>query len=141
MRVARSSRITLLLGLAGLGAGCAADEGLAPCRVYRPSLAKRTFDGRVGAVLVHNAAASQAEVRVFHPDGTGDVERRWSVGAGKLLALDGDDGVRLSLGNDWGIQVEGSCVRTLGEAAAWSRGEFALTWSGDSLRAGIAPAR
>jgi hypothetical protein len=30
------------------------------------------------------------------------VERRWRVSAGRLLALSGDDGVRLSLGNDWG---------------------------------------
>ena len=111
-----------------------------PCRVYRPHEAKRTFDGRVGVVLVLNAGGRPAEVKVYHPDASGEVERRWLVGAGKLLALDDDRG-RLSLGNDWGIQVDGSCVRTLGAAAAWSRGEFSLTWTGDSLRAGISPAR
>ena len=131
-----------LVILALLSAACgAAGDGLDPCRVYRPQVAKRTFDGRVGAVLVLNAAARPVAIRVFHPDGSGDVERQWSVGAGQLLALDGDDGVRLALGNDWGIRTEGSCVRTLGEAAAWSPGEFALTWTGDSLRAGITSPR
>jgi hypothetical protein len=119
----------------------AACRGEPPCGVYRPALAKRTFDGRVGAALVHNAGRRTVEVRVYHPDGIGDVERRWRVEAGRLLALSGDDGARLVLGNDWGVQVDGGCVRTLGEAAQWRFGDFALTWTGDSLRGGIDPPR
>ncbi|HYC33352.1 MAG TPA: hypothetical protein VEB59_13760 [Gemmatimonadales bacterium] len=131
----------LLSVLAPVAPGCSAGRGDDPCREYRPQEAKRTFDGRVGVVLVMNAGRKTAEVKAYHPDAGGNVERRWSVAPGKLLALDGDDGARLSLGNDWGFQVDGSCVRTLGEAAAWNPGEFTLTWTGDSLRAGISPAR
>jgi hypothetical protein len=137
--VVRSGTLALALALPAACTGQA--DGELPCRVYRPQLAKRTFDGRVGAALVFNAGARPVEVRVYHPDGAGDVERRWRVSAGRLLALSGDDGVRLSLGNDWGVQVDDGCVRTLGQSAAWRPGEFALTWTGDSLRAGIDPAR
>ena len=115
--------------------------GERPCAVYRPHLAKGTFDGRVGAVLVYNGGGGATEVRVYHPDGVGDVERRWSVAPGRLLPLTGDDGARLALGNDWGIRIGDGCVRTLGDAAAWRAAEFAITWTGDSMRAGIDGAR
>lgn len=111
------------------------------CQVYRPHLAKQTFDGRVGAVLLHNASPRTVEVRLYHPDGLGDVELRRRVGAGALLVLQDADGARLALGNDWGIQVEQSCVVTLGQAAEWGPGEFSLRWEGDSLRAGLGAPR
>lgn len=110
---------------------------LAPCQVYRPHLAKRTFDGRVGAALLRNASSREVKVKVYHPDGLGDPELRWRVAAGAVLAMQGADGAWLWLGNDWGIQVEQSCVATLGQAAEWAAGEFALRWEGDSLRAGL----
>jgi hypothetical protein len=124
-----------LLGLAG----CERPPGggLATCQVYRPHLAKQTFDGRVGAVLVRNASAREVEVKVYHPDGLGDIELRRRVAPGAVLGLEGDDGSRLALGNDWGIQVEQSCVATLGQAAEWKPGEFSLRWEGDSLRPGL----
>jgi hypothetical protein len=92
-------------------------------------------------VLVGNRGGRRAAVKVFHPDGTGEVELRWWVEPGKVLPLAGPDGERLALGNDWGVQVEASCVRTLGDAAEWSPGEFALRWDGDSLRPGLGPGR
>ena len=113
---------------------------LADCRLYRPHLAKRTFDGRVGSVLVRNAGPREVELKVYHPDGIGDVELRRRVRAGAVLALEGEDGTRLALGNDWGVQVDGSCVATLGEAAEWAPGEFSLRWEGDSLRPGLGSA-
>ena len=120
-------------------AGCerALPGQLAGCQVYRPHLAKRTFDGRVGSVLLRNASPGAVEVKFYHPDALGDVELRRRVPAGALLVLQGSDESRLALGNDWGIQVEQSCVRTLGQAAAWAPGEFSLRWEGDSLRAGL----
>ena len=130
---------TLLLAVPNACAGQGAGER--PCVVYRPHLAKRKFDGRVGAVLVYNGGARPVEVRVYHPDGVGDVERRWQVAPSRVLALAGDDGARLPLGNDWGIRIGDGCVRTLGEAARWSPGEFAITWTVDSVRAGIDSAR
>ena len=134
------ARAAAALGAALLLAACAAGgEGEDPCRVYRPQVAKRTYDGRAGAVLVHNASGRPVEVRIYHPDGTGGVELRRTVGAKRLLAVSGEDGARLTLGNDWGIAAGGSCVRTLGQAAAWSPGEFALTFTGDSLRPGLEP--
>lgn len=110
---------------------------LAPCQVYRPRMAKRTFDGRVGVVLVQNTTSRVARVKVYHPDGQGEDFRRWTVDPGRVLALSGEDGDRLNLGNDWGIQVDRSCVSTLGQAAEWQEGEFSLQWDGDSLRAGL----
>ena len=59
------------------------------------------------------------------------------MASGAVLALEGADGVQLALGNDWGIQVEQSCVQTLGQAAEYRPGEFALRWEGDSLRPGL----
>jgi hypothetical protein len=77
-------------------------DGLAACQVYWPHLAKRTYDGRVGAVLLHNASPRQAEVKVYHPDGTGDVELRRRVAPGSVLVLEGADGRRLALGRGTG---------------------------------------
>jgi hypothetical protein len=114
---------------------------LTPCQIYRPHLAKQTFDGRVGAVLFRNASSREVEVKVYHPDGLGDVEFRRRVAAGHELVLQGADGVRLALGNDWGLQVEQSCVGTLGQVAAWAPGEFSLRWEGDSIRAGLGAVR
>jgi len=131
------------LMLCGLGAlslvGCESRllGNLSACQVYRPSVAKQTFDGRVGAVLVRNAGPREVEVKVYHPDGLGDVELRRRVASGAVLALENADGVRLALGNDWGIQVEQSCMQTLGKAAEYRPGEFALSWEGDSLRPGL----
>lgn len=132
------SLVALGLILSGL-AGCERSRPglLAPCQVYRPHLAKRTFDGRVGAVLLRNTSLREVEVKVYHPDGAGDVEMRWHVPARKVLAMQAGDGTRLALGNDWGIQVDQSCVATLGQAAEWAAGEFSLRWEGDSLRAGL----
>jgi hypothetical protein len=119
-------------------AALAAWGQLAPCQMYRPHLAKRTFDGRVGSVLLRNASPREVEVKLYHPDGLGDAELRWHVASGAVLAMQDPDGARLALGNDWGIQVEQSCIATLGQAAEWGAGEFALRWEGDSLRAGLA---
>lgn len=122
-----------------MAAACerSAPSAEAACRTYRPSVARRTFDGRVGAVLVRNASSGTIEVLVFHPDGDGSVELGWQVAAGDVLPLQGPDGRRLALGSDWGIQIENSCVTTLGRAAEWRLGEFALRWEGDSVRAGL----
>jgi hypothetical protein len=114
---------------------------LAACQVYRPHLAKRTFDGRVGAVLLRNASPREVELKVYHPDAQGHVELRRRLPAGAVLVLQDTDGARLALGNDWGIQVEQSCVATLGQAAEWAPGEFSLRWDGDSLRAGLGAGR
>ncbi|MCI0458993.1 MAG: hypothetical protein L0Z62_18705 [Gemmataceae bacterium] len=79
-------------------------------------------------------------MKVYHPDGQGDVELRRRVAAGAVLVLQDADGTRLALGNEWGIQVEQSCVATLGQAAEWAPGEFSVRWERDSLRAGLGAA-
>jgi len=136
----RRRRGLALLGLTALSlAACKRSMAgdLAVCQVYRPHLAKRTFDGRVGVVLLRNASPREADVKFYHPDGLGDVELRRRVAPGAVLALQDAEGGRLALGNDWGIQVGRSCIATLGQAAAWAPGEFSLRWDGDSLRAGL----
>ena len=137
----RPGQASLLLLALLVTPACEAMPGrLADCRLYRPHLAKRTFDGRVGSVLVRNAGPREVELKVYHPDGIGDVELRRRVRAGAVLALQGEDGTRLALGNDWGVQIDGSCIATLGEAAEWAPGEFSLRWEGDSLRPGLGSA-
>jgi hypothetical protein len=79
-------------------------------------------------------------VKLYHPDGVGDVELRRRVTPGAVVALEGEDGVRLALGNDWGIQVDRSCVATLGAVAEWAPGEFSIRWDGDTLHAGLGEA-
>lgn len=88
-------------------------------------------------MLLRNASPREVEVKLYHPDGLGDVELRRRVLSGAVLAVQDAEGTRLALGNDWGIQVEQSCVMTLGQAAAWAPGEFSLRWDGDSMRAGL----
>jgi hypothetical protein len=129
----------LAAGLVALGLSGSRASVTSACQIYRPHLAKQTFDGRVGAVLLHNATSEDAEVKVYHPDGVGDVELRRRVGPGSVLALAGDAGGHLTLGNDWGIQVDESCVATLGQAAAWMPGEFSLRWDGNSLQPETTP--
>jgi uncharacterized membrane protein len=129
----------LAIGLLAIGLQGHDGSVSSTCQVYRPHLAKQTFDGRVGAVLLHNATSAHAELKVYHPDGVGDVELRRRVAPGAVLALAGNDGGRLTLGNDWGIQVDESCVATLGQAAAWTPGEFSLRWDGQRLQPETTP--
>jgi hypothetical protein len=96
--------------------------------VYGPAEAKRSFDGRVGAVVVRNHSARPVQVRVYHPDGDGTYpEDTWTVRAGAEAALGN------GFGNDWGLQVNASCVATLGTSARWSDGTFVVTWDGDKV--------
>ena len=132
--------MTLCLGtliLAGCDRPRSTQDGVAGCQVYRPHIAKSTFDGRVGSVLLRNGSAREIEVKVYHPDGMGEAELRRRVSPGAVLVLEGPDGGRLALGNDWGIQVEQSCVTTLGQSAQWAPGEFSLRWEEESLRPGL----
>lgn len=121
-----------------LSAGCLPPRRtlVEDCRAYRPSQAKPTFDGRVGQARVRNASSLPAQIKVFHPDGTGDIEMDWMVKPGGSVVLTNPDGSIALFGSDWGIQVNQSCVMTLGEAAAWQPYEYTLHWDGDSLRAG-----
>ena len=141
--VTRAIECACLLGILLLSIACnrARVGEMNPCQVYRPHLAKATFDGRVGTVLVHNVSRQEAAVKVYHPDGSGDFELVRRVAPGAVLALSGDDGGRLTLGNDWGIQVDQSCVATLGQAADWASGEFSLNWDGTNLHSGLGPAQ
>lgn len=126
-----------LAALAGLGCEPPGAQPIAACQRYRPHVAKATFDGRVGSVVVRNASTRAAEVKIYHPDGTGDVEGRWTLPPGAVVSLTEPDSQPLPIGNDWGVQADQSCVTTLGKAAAWRPDEFALRWQGDSLRAGL----
>ena len=99
----------------------------ANCRRYRPVEAKRTFDGRVGQIRVRNTTAGAVVVRVYHPDGDGSVEQEWTVPPRAAADLGG------GFGNDWGIQVDNSCVQTVGRASAWDHSTFALVWTGAAL--------
>ena len=99
-------------------------------------IAKRTFDGRVGRVVVHNETDRAVRLRIYHPDGDGShPEHEWTLAGGADSAL-GD-----AFGNDWGLRADGACLSTVGSLAGWSDGTFTLTWTGDSLRAGPPPGR
>lgn len=139
----RRGRRLVLVGLTALVLiGCERPfpGQLAACQVYRPHVAKQTFDGRVGAVLLHNASPREVEVKVYHPDGLGDVELRRRVAAGAVLVLGRREGRPAGARERLGVQVEQSWVATLGQASEWARGEFSLRWDGENLQAGLGAA-
>ena len=68
-------------------------------------------------------------VAVFHPDGAGWEEVRWTVPAGAVVDLGG------GFGNDWGIRADTSCITTLGRVGRWSDGGFAVAWRAGALLA------
>jgi hypothetical protein len=135
--VARPSSLSipLVLFLSSALPGChkqphesTGQRAAADCRLYRPAEAKRTFDGRVGAVVVRNKGARPIQVRVYHPDGDGTYpEGTWTVEAGSEADLGN------GFGNDWGLQVDASCIATLGTSADWSNSTFVVTWDGDNV--------
>ena len=105
--------------------------GLVDCDRYDPVIAKRTFDGRVGRVIVYNDTERPVRLRIYHPDGAGSYpEQEW------LLPAGADSLLGEHFGNDWGLQGEQACLSTVGALAHWADGTFTLTWTGDSLHAG-----
>jgi hypothetical protein len=139
LRKKRACPIVLALSLAFVVlTGCQAPpEVVIACRLYHPHTAKSTFDGRVGAVRVRNGSNLPAQIKVYHPDGIGDIEMDWMVKPGGTISLTNPDGSDVSFGNDWGIQVNQSCIGLLGQVAEWSSDQFTLHYDGDSLRAGL----
>jgi hypothetical protein len=126
------------LALAGCDPAPPARAAVPRCEQYRAAEAKRSWDGRSGHVLFHNASARPVAVSLYHPDGGGAVELTIPVGPDARDTLR-EAGV-VVLGNDWGIRVDGGCVELVGRVAAWRDGEFAVTWTGAELRAGVAAA-
>ncbi|MBA3659702.1 MAG: hypothetical protein H0W67_08910 [Gemmatimonadales bacterium] len=121
----------LVVLLAGCGRlACRQPERIpfATCRDFRPALATRLFDGRVGSFTIRNATRHWIAVNLFDPGDEGAVSIRGQAGPGAVLLPAGPDGIPHVLGAGWGVQVNGSCVRTIGEAAEWTDGAFTLTW-------------
>lgn len=126
--------MVLLALAAGCGSVACREQGerfrFSPCEVFRPRLASPLVDGRSGRLAIRNLSRHWIAVNLFSPSDTGAVtlSRRAAPGARVIPA--GADGVPVLVGADWGVQVDGGCVRTLGDAAEWSAGAFQLTWRG-----------
>ena len=141
---ARTRRLAtpLAAALAAVLLACGAADygpqgyGLVDCDRFDPVIAKRTFDGRVGRVIVYNDTERPVRLRIFHPDGDGShPEQEWMLPAGA------DSLLGEGFGNDWGVRGDQACLSTVGALAHWGDGTFTLTWTGDSLRAGPPPRR
>ena len=86
--------------------------------------------------MVHNGTDRPVHLRIYHPDGDGTrPEQEWTLPAGA------DSLLGEGFGNDWGLRGDGACLSTVGALAHWSDGTFTLTWTGDSLQAGVPSSR
>ena len=81
------------------------------CPEYRPP----ESDGRMGAMVYENLSDYTADVRLYRPEASGTIFRSFEIEPHTARML-GDEPV----GNDWGIQVDGSCVRFVQVASEWS---------------------
>lgn len=92
-----------------------------PRDTYEPA----SFDGRVGMIEVRNTSLYAFKVTLWHPD-SASVFGTWSIaGTSKEhLKLQGEV---FHIGNDWGVQLGDSPVKSVGVAAQWRNGEWRLT--------------
>jgi hypothetical protein len=87
------------------------------------------FDGRVGPIYFENQSLYEVEVSLFHPDNLG-LFAAWEVSAERrerLVSPHSED--ESFFGNDWGLQVGDSKIRSLGAAATWEDGYWEASTS------------
>ncbi|MEO1493419.1 MAG: hypothetical protein AAFV19_14790 [Pseudomonadota bacterium] len=90
-----------------------------------PSYTPVSFDGRVGMIEVRNTSLYEFKVTLWHPD-SASVFGTWSVaGTSKRhLKIQGE---AFHIGNDWGVQLGDSEVKSVGRATEWRNGEWRLS--------------
>jgi hypothetical protein len=107
------------------------------CKPYDAPAAKRKDDGQRGLLLFRNNTTSPVLVMVYHPDGDGYSFVAYQIAAGSSRYLwEGRNRDPITLGNNWGLRVDTSCVRLVREVAKYETGargsQFVVT--SDSFR-------
>ena len=90
-------------------------------RVFKP----RQFDGRIGKIQIANPSLYPLNVTLWHPD-TASKFKTWTIkGQSKqYLKLNGKV---FSIGNDWGVQLGNSPVKSISHSAKWQNNEWSVS--------------
>ncbi len=85
----------------------------------------KQFDGRVGKIFVKNTSAYPFKVTLWHPDSE-RVFESWVIKptSKQYLSVSGE---AINIGNDWGIQIGDSLVRSVDEAGTWVNHEWRVS--------------
>ena len=90
-----------------------------------PIYSVKAFDGRVGKIFVKNTSLYEFKVTLWHPDSEA-IFKDWVVAGTSKKYLQHDDQV-IHIGNDWGVQLGESDVKSIGRAAEWVNNEWRLS--------------
>jgi hypothetical protein len=85
----------------------------------------KQFDGRVGKIFVKNTSAYPFKVTLWHPDSE-TIFHSWVLKpiSKEYLHVSGE---AINIGNDWGMQIGSSRVRSVGDAADWVDNEWRVS--------------
>ena len=99
--------------------------GICPVLAQDTSYTPARFDGRVGQISIENTSAYPVQIALWHPDSKSTFGT-WTITAvsTKFLA---HEGKRINIGNDWGIQLGDSEVKSIGRISRWSNGTWAVS--------------
>jgi hypothetical protein len=123
--------LVVMLALAGLIGATAAVSRAQPIEEYTPP----KFDGRVGQIQVRNPFSSPVTVTMWHPDSR-DRFASYHFQPGQVGLLS-DGGVPITIGSDWGVQINDGPIFPVRDGAPLVRpGNGASYWnvSLDQLR-------
>lgn len=82
----------------------------------------KQFDGRIGKIFVKNTTSHPFKVTLWHPDSE-LIYRSWVLdGTTKLYLKINKEAI--NIGNDWGIQIGDSEVKSIDVAATWTNNEW-----------------
>lgn len=89
--------------------------------IYTP----KQFDGRVGEIFVKNTSLYPFKMTLWHPDSESKF-RSWVINgtSKKYLSVNGS---AISIGNDWGIQIGDSEVKSVDDTSTWTNSEWRVS--------------
>jgi len=100
------------------GASAMGNTSAQDCTRYNPRRAKRLDNGQRGKVWFENYSTIVLTVKLYHPDGDGSAFASWSIKPGDKTNL-AYNGENITVGSDWRIQVDESCVYLLRDIAQY----------------------
>ncbi|MEN8135226.1 MAG: hypothetical protein ABFS18_06780 [Thermodesulfobacteriota bacterium] len=94
---------------------------LTPKTSYMP----KQFDGRVGKIFVKNTSLYPFKVTLWHPDSE-KAYKSWVInGTTKMFLSVKEEAI--NIGNDWGVQLGESEVKSIDDTSLWANNEWRLT--------------
>ncbi len=85
----------------------------------------KQFDGRIGKIHVRNNTLYEIKVTLWHPDSAA-IFNSWVMSGTSKKYLKSNN-TAINIGNDWGIQLGDSAIKSIGDAANWKGGEWRVT--------------